>query len=795
MYKNLWNKAFESSKLLTIGLAMTCPSLAETADTKSRRLVIEEVMVTAQKREQSIRDVPISLLAIDAEFMAEKGITDFSELANFVPNVKMRTDNGAGINMNIRGFAKQSGNTAFDQAVGLLVDGVPYNDNDFFTTGMIDIARIEVLRGPQGTLLGKNTTAGLINITTRRPGDEYSGYVDMQGGDYDHKRVEAAFGGPLINSLINFRVALLSDKRDGVFTNTTADIEEDPRSFFPGNRKDLLTRDRESIRLKLEMPDFLGSLWGVQFEYAEVGSIGNATEIAHMDDELVNYLRQFDPNLNTTPFDFIGSTNDPGFNDRTVKKAVFYNESAFGDWGLDTTLAWAHVGGYVATGDPTPAPLFGASIATDKPQWNLDIVLTSPMLFDGALEFTTGLFFEDRLLKTESLLEIADEPFAGAIAAEAGNSVVPPTVILPPSLSGVLDPFTVESSTIEFEQNAKTAALYGQFDWHFAEQFTLTTGFRVSQEKKDAEWDRVFNSVNTVLLEEVLGYEEFTNAMERSETTVQPKVALNYKPTDDISLFVHWARGYRSGGFNQAGSRNAGLTYDRETVDEYAFNAKTRLLDGAFEFNIGWFLMKLTDFQLLTTGPNDIAPVAENAGSAEAEGVEMDFRWLASHWFSVSTAVGYNNARFTDFPFGPCPADRPNFDGDEDERCNLTGFALQNSPLWSVSISPSLRWQLSDLGIHSDWLQGVELMLAATAEYQTEATTGLPGDDRFVQDEYVRYDLSVGLGADAWSLRVSGKNVTDEAIQRVTAHIPGTQAIVQSLEPPRTVYAQFRWNL
>lgn len=782
---------------VSLSIAMALMSSSEIL-LAAERPVIEEVLVTAQKREQSIRDVPISLLALDSEFLSERGVTDFSELSNFVPNVKMRTDVGGGVNLNIRGFSKQSGNTAFDQAVGLLVDGVPYNDNDFFVTGMVDLARIEVLRGPQGTLLGKNTTAGLINMTTARPTDELSGFIELQSGEYSQERVEAALSGPIIADKLNGRLTVLSDKRDGVMRNTTADTEEDSRAFWPGARRDLLTRDRSGYRLKLEAPELLGATWGLQYEFSEVRADGNATEVSQMDEVTADYFRQFDPKFDTAPNNYITSVADPAFSEREVKKLVLFTEFDLGEGAIKATFGKANVAGLVATGSPTPAPMYAFQIHTDKPQTNLDIVYTSPSWFDDKLDLTAGFFYERRRLKTHSQLDLNTEIYAGVIAANNPNvPIAPPDpaqllpIDLPIDLTGPINQALLESSSIDFIQRTKTYAFYGQTAWHFAERWTATLGLRVSEEKKSAAWKRVFNTTNRVLLEQILNYEEFEQEQDRSEMSVQPKLAINYKPTEEISLFLHVARGYRSGGYNQAAARNAGLEYDSEVVTEYAFNAKTRLLEGALELNFGAYVMELEDFQLLTTGPDDLAAVATNAGSARSQGVELDFRWLPNHWMSVSAAAAYNDAEFIEFPFGPCPADRRNFDGDDDERCDLSGADLPNSPLWSASLNLGAKIPLADFGLEGP-LAAVDLLAGLAVEYQTQSTTGLPGDSRFTQEEYARWDAHLGVATERWTLRLSGKNLGNEIVNRGIGYIPSTDDLVQSVEAPRTMYAQFR---
>lgn len=788
--------ALAVANLAILGAGLLLPSESFAQNEQKSRRVIEEVFVSAQKREEGIRDVPISLIAVDAAFLSEKGITDLSELSNFAPNVKLKTDQGAGIDLNIRGFSKQSGNPAFDQAVGLLIDGVSYNDNDYFVTGLMDLARIEILRGPQGTLLGKNTTAGLINVTTKNPSDTFGGYIDLQSGEFDQKRIEGAIGGPLIPGLLNFRIAGLSDKRDGTFENTTAAVEEDPRSFFPGVPERQVNRDRKSFRVKLEAPDLLSSLWRVQYERADVTAIGNGTEILLINQDTEDFLRGFDPGLDVTPGNQRGSENDPSLSERTVDSLVLTWERAFGEWNIKAVAARASVAGLVVGGDPTPAPLFGFSFDTEKPQDNLDIVLTSPLLFGGRVDFTAGLFYEERELDLDIGLDLNTEPFLALIAAnDNSTSLVLPPSLLPPALSP--DDALRESSTLFFDQETVTKALYGQLNWYFTENWEVTAGVRISTEDKDADIRRVFNTTNTALLTTTLGYEEFDVSLERDESTVQPKISVNYKFNDNISVFLHWARGFRAGGFNSAAGRSEGLEYEKEVVEEYALNIKTRLLDGSMQFNFGVFQMDLEDFQLLTSGPDDLSVVTVNAGRARAEGVEADLLWLPTDWLSLNAALGYNDATFTEFPFGPCAPGRANTDGDDDPRCDLTGTNLPFAPEWSGALALNMRVPFDRLPLLSRLsLDSLELIGGLDVEYQTVSTTGFPGDDRFTQGEYTRYGANIGIANpdSGWTLRVTGKNITDEAINRRTAPIPTTTNVVQDLEPPRTVYMQFRWN-
>lgn len=186
------------------------PTSMTAAEAPPRR-TIEEIVVTAQKTEQSLHEVPISMSVVDDEFMSEQGITDFRDLSQFVPNVAIDA-RGRFPDVRIRGFGSPVFNKAFEQGVGLVIDGVAYGVRPYFQGPLFDLDRVEVLRGPQGTLFGKNTTAGLLNVVTKQPTDDFTGVFALELGEIGRRRFEGALGGPLVAKLVNFRIAGLSDE-------------------------------------------------------------------------------------------------------------------------------------------------------------------------------------------------------------------------------------------------------------------------------------------------------------------------------------------------------------------------------------------------------------------------------------------------------------------------------------------------------------------------------------------------------------------------------------------------------
>ena len=193
------------------------------ATSKRRSREIEEVIVSAQKRDEAVQDVPISMSVMDANFMVEQGVTDLREALLYVPNVAVEQA-GFFAAPRARGFTFNNNNKAFEPPLGLAIDGIPYTRIPYFLAATFDLKRIEVLRGPQGTTFGKNTTAGLIHMLTADPTEEFAFSANAQTGELNRQRVELMASGPVIKDFMNIRVAAFDDKRDGFVENTTDDL-------------------------------------------------------------------------------------------------------------------------------------------------------------------------------------------------------------------------------------------------------------------------------------------------------------------------------------------------------------------------------------------------------------------------------------------------------------------------------------------------------------------------------------------------------------------------------------------
>ncbi|MES0875401.1 TonB-dependent receptor [Sinimarinibacterium thermocellulolyticum] len=766
------------------------PAAAPEARPPPRR-TIEEIVVTAQKREQGLSEVPISISAFDAEFLADAAITDFRDLSIFVPNARIDA-NGTLPQLSIRGFNAHPLNRAFEQAISLVVDGVTYGTSPFFQLPLYDIGRVEVLRGPQGTLFGKNSTAGAFNIATRAAdSDELEGHLSVQGGELERRRVELGVGGPL-GSFGYWRIAGLYDERDGLLDNTTDETVPTANPRING-------RDRRAARLKLAFADLGGFDLRLAAETVDVSLTGFGAELFLVAPQSVPLYRLFDANFDDLPNNYVGSIDADEYTDIAGEIYTLELTRALGEW--DTTLIAGHADllfDNIADPDFGPAPALTLIQKDRHPQSTIELRTSSPEL-DGLFGFgdtgtsnlTVGAFWQNRRF-TDSEAGLRIDPTATLIFL-AGDTL--PLPIPLPQPGGVLppnNPADDEVGIIYYDQITRSAALFGQFEWSPTPAWMLQLGLRYSDEQKEASWNSVSVQGTGLLARLALGREPYTADADRSEQQLSPKALVRYIFSDDASLYLAWVRAFRAGGFNQIASTGDpdGLQHDEEQVRSWEGGGKFTLLDGAAQLNVGLFWMNLSDFQVVTQDPSDVGFTVLNAGEAQARGVEIDGLWLVNDWLSLQGSLGFNDNEFLNFPFGTCAAGNEDTDGDGDERCDISGEPLDFASRFTATLSPRAEFTLP-------W-QSLALDLGVVAAYQSSyfADNALR-DERVKQDGVTRWNAYVGIAsADGrWRLRIVGENLTDEVVASYKSDVPlATDTFYQTLEPGRLIFGEFSWR-
>lgn len=590
------------------------------------------IVVTAQKREQDVQDVPISMTVIGGEQLSDLGIQDFTELDRYVPNFYVQTTPGNNA-FYIRGIGSTPGNLAFEQTVGLFVDGIYGGHARQFQAPFLDVERIEILRGPQGALVGKNTSAGAISVVSARPTRDFRATLE---GSYEFElggtRLFGMVSGPVSNA-VSVRIAGQYEDSDGYIENTLLGGAEPKRkSLFgrasllidPGNGADLLIR----------------------VEGGKVDLTGNAVE---------RYLTANDPDLKRETGGF------PGFMDKDYDNTNNLNASA---------TANIEIGEHVLTSitgfssydfekkvdaDFGPAPAFASLFAEKFSQMSQEIRLASP---------TTGKF----------------EYIIGGYAHVNDYDLLGTTLIR-------FGPFNGRSDRV-FHQENVTWSGFGSATWHLADAVRVIGSLRYTYDRKSADQTRANSGIvqPTWLAKPLSG--------RRVEKEWDPSAAIQWDVSRDAMLYASYGQGSKAGGFigAQATTTLWQFQIDAEDAETLEAGAKLALFDRRLRFNVAAFRTQFTNLQVSSFDAVSSSFITANAGKARSQGIEADFAWQIADGFALNGSFAYLDAKFIDFPGAPCPFTNPTC---VPANNNAAGQPLPRSPKWSGTLFADIAVPIS----------------------------------------------------------------------------------------------------
>ncbi len=768
---------------------------------------LDEIIVTSQKRVQSIHDVPISVTALTNTMMFEQGVTDVREALQLVPNARVDSA-GFFAAPRVRGFTLNNNNKSFEPPVGMVLDGIPHTRIEYFLAALMDTERMEVMRGPQGTTFGKNTTAGLIHLISYQPSSSPQGSLTIDGGELNRRHLEAAYGGPLTDGL-NFRISGLLDERDGYIENTTARVLDTAP-------KELKDRKRTGVRFAAEAPDLWGSKLLLGFESFQLYDGGAALETIKNGPAFREALLGYDPGADFTPGNWIHSQDFADFKDVTIQRTRFQWDRDIGDWQFVALGAYSVMDQDTSLDtDFTPAPAILGTGIDHSPETYGEFRFTAPTLngllglsmLPGDTDFLFGFTGGRReILNSHFTFAINNRPFYELVGAASADTGAPPD---PGSAGGIVGGAPTDTDKIDqvdqgFEQIANDLSGFAHLHWRFLPTWGLELGGRYTTEKKSGFWNQVFTTPEPNSSLRAIGAVPFTATRELDMKNFQPKISLDWAPQHDLSLFLHWEKGYKAGGFNafafregndpvqDQGFEDDDLAFRDEVATNWGFDIKTWLFDRSANLNISLFREMAKDFQvLIRENPNGTIGLGTsrvvNAEEALAQGVEMDLRWAPTGWLTVMSGIGVLKTEFVKFTDGECPAgtSKKDSDGDGNPRCDQSGKPFPFAPELGATVSLRLNLPIG--------FEGLNLIAGTVAEYETEQYLDIDLEEQKLQKAYTRYKADIGITSvpGRWTLRVVGENLTD-TVTWVRYGDVFEDVVVGSQNQPRLLYLQFR---
>ena len=670
--------------------------------------LMEEIIVTARKREEGLQEAPLSVSAFSHDDLDYRGITNISELATITPNLVFQNNPSFGGASNtaaiyIRGIGQKEFLPTTEPGVGLYLDGVYIARSVGAILELVDVERVEVLRGPQGTLFGRNTIGGAISITTRKPTDEFTGNFEITGGTDSYRKLEGSLSGGLTEAL-SASIQLSSSKQDGYVERLDGiDLGDDDtltgriavRWQAMENLEVNFTADATRDRENGPALNLVGINLGAPVDpntppFAVINNI-----FANFDGNGVPYpAAQFDPEGNPIPcaippaplnlgipgcYDnrYLASEGDnqgtaPAYSDTDIKG---FNLSI--DWSINDNLSLKSITAYrdlesefARDGDHSPLTISEFVDVMDQDQFTQELQLIGNSA-DGRLNWILGAYYFE----------------------ESGNSV------------NLLD-FTVSTFRSGGRFDNESLAAYMQGTWSFTDAVSLTAGLRYTDETKKFLPDQIIfvnkfagsghpqldapfmqaGSRILPLLEKEIDIDE-----------TSPLVTLSWQVKDDLMSYITYSEGFKRGGFSQrvfppivapftapAGTPDIDLipTFEPEFVEVWELGFKYTGLDGHLRANGAIFHTSYDDLQIQVF--TSVAPVTKNAASAEIDGAELELKFLSDTGWFAELALGYVNARYKDI--------------DEATTFVASSNDFERISDWSISGAIARDFNLNDLG-------------------------------------------------------------------------------------------------
>ncbi|NIB40070.1 TonB-dependent receptor [Pseudomaricurvus alkylphenolicus] len=753
--RTLLSTSISTAMVAAAGLAVPHLSHAET-------YALEEVVVTAQKREQSLMDVPISVNAVDGAKMNEAGITNLEGMTAYVPNLTMN-QTGIGTIIAIRGISSGI-NQGFEQSVGQYVDGIYYGRAQLARAPFMDLERVEVLRGPQSILFGKNSIAGAISMLTAKPTDEFEGSISaLYEPDHEETDVRLVLSGPLTDNLSG-RLAILDRTIDGYYDNDTLDRPEsdEEERVIRGSLKWDVNNDL-TINLKVEDGSFdtkgrfLEIVNPVGASYAGVLSLLTGGQYVLDTDQDFNRQANGDTSVNDT--ENVTLNIDYAIGDHTLTLVTGYNAYEYRE---------------ICDCDFTGASIFTVDTTEDFEQFSQEIRITSPG--GETLDYIAGFFYQSSELD-----------FTDAI-------IIPSDSLLVPGLAGTLGALGLEDPTVvantstnrAFEQDTDLWSIFAQVTWNISDAARLTLGARYTDEDKEASRLQVHidqtgtpTPVGTMADDLNVFYGLFRIepyaqiADDRNEGAFTPLVTFQYDVTPDAMLYATYTTGFKSGGFDVRSNAHPDSSvvnamrafaidlqgvfeYEEEEAESIEFGGKFTLADGAAELNVALFRTEYTDLQTSqfdgTLGFN-----VTNAGEATSQGLELDGRWRVSEGLTLSGSAAYLDFEYDKFPNAQCYFGQEPNSTSNPGLCDVTGKRREFTPEYQASLSADYVRPLGDT---------LELRGTVDFVYSDSYLASPALDPNLEQDSFTKVNARISIGAadGQWDLALVGKNLTDEEV-------------------------------
>lgn len=711
----------------------------ETSSSETDQLGINDIVVTARKQSESLQDVPMSIAAISGENLESAGYTELNDVARLSGNVFFEAADRSKPQIYIRGIGTRSYDAGSDSSVGVFVDGVYLGRFGALDMDLMDVERVELLRGPQGSLYGRNTIGGAISVVSRDPSTSLQGRLVGElgaseiGGDWLYS-LGGSISGPIAGEDVRGSLSVSRRYRAGYIPVSVANIRGGSEDGWSGRGKLMFNLGDATLRV--------------------------SADYSHLDG----------PPLVLVPNQFGGAANNPGpVAPGFVTPAEPADPYRLSMDALGQGIIKKTYGGSAQLNVPLGALELTSITALRKLQLNeLDDLDGTTLPFQVYLAAEDGKQFSQELR-----LNYQSEKLKVLVGAYYSKEDVNRTETInfgPASLlSALVSPAPLKWD-FGLDLASKSSALFGQIQWEPVEKLSLTLGGRYSWDQKNV----VFDTRSTVP-----GFiiSNFTTPISRKWNSFDPSASLSYKFTDDVMAYVSYTSGFKSGAFQfiAVSPVVAQQVANPESVDSFEAGMRSTLLDRRLRLNAAVFTMNYRDLQQLRViqfAPGVTAILTANAASSRIKGFEMEGRAVFDSNWSLDFSYGHLDAKFKDYVFNTT--------------LDFSGNRMQRAPKHTLSLGLNFE---KETGIGD---------LATRIGYSYRSSIFFEADNNVVDRESSEgnlglWDASINLNSGNWTIGLWGRNLTDERYRRQVLNSTGNAQRGIWAEP-RTFGARVSYN-
>jgi len=795
-----------------IALMIAAPALAADAGAASGPTTVDQITVTAQKRTESLQNVPVVVTAVSGALLQDAGVRDIKDLTVLTPGLMVTSSSSdASTTARIRGVGTVGDNLGLESSVGVVVDGVyrPRNSVGFGDLG--ELQRIEVLKGPQGTLFGKNTSAGVINIISTRPSFAFGASAEATFSNYNGKGFAGSVTGPIVADKIAGRLYFANRVRDGFYS---VNVGPGPRTTGDDQDQDYYTARGQLLFTPVD-----------SFDFNLIADISNRREhccvsVTVLEGPTAAYVKALDPATLGAGHGGLIAIVDPysrlafanrgtpeDIKDEGISGEANWRTGWLGDAVLTSITAarqWQRHGMFdpdystadVITYDPTHQ-------SSAFKQFSQELRLAGR---SGKLDWMVGGFFATEELNQNTTLRYGTqfEPYASLLFSSGATQNLLPQLLGNPTGSSFV---AGQGSTDHYDQKERNFAFFTNDTFHVTDKLEVTAGLRYTNEHKtlDSLYTNTDGGIGCAALSKRLGQSataikvgallcnttenpNFNNLPDHqslSEGETNGTIKLAYRWTPEVLTYASYARGYKAGGFNLdrlacpyqitpscGGSLQPVLntSFAPEFVDSYELGAKNTLLDRKLLLNATLFYQKFTGFQL--NAFNGLVFTVTSVPEVVSTGLDADFVYLPGPGWSIQggltmsdTQYGTDDAKVLGVPCTSIASGAPASAGVPAGCSLLPGSRLSFAPKYSATLAVTRD---QDIG------HGLFLHANVSGKYTSDYSTGSDLVPAKLQKGFglVNARLGIGPANNRWSVEVWSQNLFDQHYRQVTFDAP-----------------------